>query len=93
MSKIIRRELEVMFSKRSQPIWFRIAKWLVIITICYFCWGMRWFWLGVVIAMILALTLHFWYRYKTNGWTKSFRGWKLDKDESDVDATKDENSL
>jgi hypothetical protein len=27
-----------------------------------------------------AMLLHFWYRYKTNGWTKSYGLWKHEKD-------------
>ena len=29
MNETIRRELQVAFSKKAQPVWFRIAKWVI----------------------------------------------------------------
>jgi hypothetical protein len=71
----IRRELKVAFSRETQPVWFRIAKWVIFIAVSNRLRGRRWFrvWtLGVVFA---GLTLHFIYRWKTWGWTEPWGGW------------------
>lgn len=80
MNKTIKRELEVAFSKKSQSIRFRILKYSILSILIYCFWGNEWFWYGVGLAIVLAFILHFWYRYKTKGWTKSFGGWKYDKE-------------
>ena len=76
LSPVIRRELEVAFSKRSQPVWFRIVKYIIIAVLVYLLWGSRWFWIVFGILFVLSLMLHFWYRYKTDGWRKSYGMWK-----------------
>jgi amino acid transporter len=84
-SKIIKRELEVAFSKHAQPTWFRILKFVVLAFFIYFFWGSRMFWVILIILMILALLLHLWYRYKTRGWTKSYGGWDYNKNKPKSD--------
>ena len=76
LSPVIRRELEVAFSKRSQPVWFRIVKYIIIAILVYLLWGSRWFWIVFGILFVFSLMLHFWYRYKTDGWRKSYGMWK-----------------
>ena len=76
LSPVIRRELEVAFSKRSQPVWFRIVKYIIIAVLVYLLWGSGWFWIVFGILFVLSLMLHFWYRYKTDGWRKSYGMWK-----------------
>jgi uncharacterized membrane protein len=76
LPKVVHREFEVAFSKRSQPVWFRIVKYIVIAILIYFLWGNQWFWPVFIILFILSLMLHFWYRHKTAGWTKSYKMWK-----------------
>jgi len=76
LSPVIRRELEVAFSKRSQPVWFRIVKYIIIAILVYLLWGSHWFWIVFGILFVLSLMLHFWYRYKTDGWRKSYGMWK-----------------
>jgi len=78
-NKIIKREIEVAFSKHSQPAWFRILKYILLVFILYFFWGSQLLWIILLILLLFALLLHFWYRYKTNGWTKSYGLWKYDK--------------
>jgi len=78
--KILERELEVAFSKQSQPAWFRILKYVLLGLILYFFWENKYLWIILVILLVFALFLHFWYRYKTQGWTKSYRMWKHEKD-------------
>ena len=79
MNKKIRRELEVAFSKHAQPIWFRILKYLILGTLLYFLWNSKWLWLIMSLLLVLGLALHFWYRYKTMGWTKDYGGWVYEK--------------
>jgi hypothetical protein len=78
--KILKRELEVAFSKHSQPIWFRVLKYILLGLIVYFFWGSKYLWIILLILFALAMLLHFWYRYKTQAWTKSYGMWKFDKD-------------
>ena len=78
MNKTIRRELQVAFSKRSQTPLFRILKYLVLLTLIYFFRKSKWFWIIFGVTVILSFALHFWYRYKTRSWTRSFGGWKYD---------------
>lgn len=78
-SEIIKREIEVAFSKHSQPVWFRIVKYIVLTVLIYFLWGTDTLWTVLLVLLILSLCLHFWYRYKTKGWTQSYGMWKYPK--------------
>ena len=80
LGKTIKRELEVAFSKHSQPIWFRILKYILLGAILYFFWGTPLLLIILLITFAFAMFLHFWYRYKTQGWTKSYGLWKHEKD-------------
>jgi len=71
--KAIKRELEVAVSKDSQPIWFRIVKYILLGCLLYFFWGTGLLWIILLVLFIFSMSLHFWYRYKTHGWTKSYR--------------------
>ena len=75
----IKREIEVAFSKHAQPAWFRIVKYVVLLTAFYFFWREKLFWLTLLAVFVLGLPLHFWYRYKTKGWTRSYGFWNYDK--------------
>jgi len=81
LNKVIKREFEVAFSKHAQPVWFRVVKYVVIGLILYFFWGTRFLWYFFSIMFVAGMVLHFWYRYKTQGWTKSYGLWKYDKPE------------
>lgn len=76
---VIKRELEVAFSKKSQPIWFRIVKYIILGVLIYLLWDSNMLWIVLLILFVLSLCLHFWYRYKTRGWTQSYGMWKYDK--------------
>jgi hypothetical protein len=82
MNKKIRRELEVAFSKHAQPVWFRIAKYVLLALSLYFFWESGTFWIVVLILFAAAMILHFWYRYKTQGWTRSYGLWNYEKNKS-----------
>jgi len=73
---IIKREFAVAFSKDAQPVWFRIIKYTLLGTFLYFFWGETLLWIILLVVFVLGLALHFWYRYKTAGWTKSYGLWK-----------------
>ena len=71
----MKREIHVAFSRRAQPIWFRVLKWIGII------WATRryrqkpGFWAWMLGLLGVALGLHFFYRSKTKGWTHAWGGW------------------
>jgi hypothetical protein len=81
--KIIRRELEVAFSKKAQRPVFRILKYMVIGVVVYFFWDRDTLWWILGIALVLSLTVHFYTRYKTRGWTQSWGLWKYEKSKFD----------
>ncbi len=74
-----KRELEVAFSKHSQPMGFRIGKYIVLGCLIYLLWDNKWFWpvLGALLA--LSVLLHIWYSYKTKGWNQSYGMWDYEK--------------
>jgi len=84
ISKIIKREIEVAFSKQSQPVWFRISKYILLALILYLFWGSKLLWIILLSLLVTALLLHFWYRYKTHGWTKSYGLWTYDDKSEDI---------
>jgi len=84
----IKREAEVVLSKHSQPVWFRILKYILLGFFIYFAWGNKFLWKYIAGMVIIAILLHFWYRYKTKGWTRSYGGWKYNKSKWDAE---DEN--
>lgn len=77
--KVINREVEVAFSKHAQPVWFRIVKYIVIISVLYFFWDSPWLWRGFAIFLLLGFVIHLWYRHKTERWTKTYGMWDYEK--------------
>jgi hypothetical protein len=77
----IKREMEVAFSKKTQSVPVRILKYIIIGIILYLFRGNRLFLVIFISLIVLALVLHFWVRYKTKGWTKSYGRWKHESDE------------
>jgi hypothetical protein len=86
LPKTLRREIEVAFSKHAQPIWFRITKYIVFISLFYFLWGSKWLWIIFLCIAVFGLTLHFWYRYKTKRWTQSYGLWDYEKNKSRLNS-------
>ena len=86
MNKLLQRELEVAFSKHVQPRWFRWVKWLVFVSILYFFWETKY--VGWIVALLLVggFGLHFFYRYQTKGWTKSYGLWNYEKHKPKSDS-------
>lgn len=81
-SKIMKREIEVAFTRHSQPIWFRILKYVLLIVTFYFFRQEKLFWIILCIGFASGLVLHLWYRSKTQGWTKSYGLWKHEESKS-----------
>ena len=79
MNKTLRREIEVAFSKHSQPHWFRLTKWIVIIIGVYFLYDKEFFWSLVLFLTSVALAAHLFWRYKTKKWMQSWLGWNYEK--------------
>ncbi|MES2620489.1 MAG: hypothetical protein V4615_06525 [Bacteroidota bacterium] len=75
----ISREFKVAFSLGSQPLSFRIAKWVFIIALLYFLNDYVAWWVVLSVLLIPALALHFYYRTKTKGWTQSYGLWNYNK--------------
>ena len=72
--------MRVAFSRRAQPVWFRVVKWIVIVGISAMLWGSPYFWLWIAGFLTLATTVHFIWRWKTKVWTQPWGGW------NDLDA-------
>ena len=73
--KTFRREARVALSRRAQPVWFRVLKWVIAVGVSVLLWRGSYFWLWILGAVVLSLTVHFIWRWKTKGWTQSWGGW------------------
>ena len=71
----MRRETRVALSLKAQPVRFRVAKWLVLLSLGALLWRTRWFWHVVVGAIVVAIALHLLWRHKTQRWTRPWGGW------------------
>jgi hypothetical protein len=72
---MVRRELKVAFSRETQPVWFRIAKWVIFMAVSKRLRGTRWFRVWTFGLVLTGSTLHTIYRWKTRGWTEPWGGW------------------
>jgi hypothetical protein len=75
MHPALRRELRVAFSLRAQPIWFRVIKWMVLLTLAALYWRAAWFWWLIGGLFVAGMALHMYYRHKTHRWTRAWGGW------------------
>jgi hypothetical protein len=71
----IQRELQVAFSPRAQPWWFRFIKWSVLIVATARYRKRRWFPYVSAVAVLVGISLHLFYRWKTQGWKQAWGGW------------------
>ena len=77
MREVLEREARVAFSKKSQPVWFRIVKWTVFLGVSFILWrigGAR-FWYWLLAATLAGVTVHLIWRWKTQGWSRPWGGW------------------
>ena len=82
MRETIERELRVAFSRRAQPMWFRIAKWLVFLGLSAVLLRTGHLRQGLLGATLASLGVHLLWRWKTQGWTRPWGGW------TDVEAAR-----
>ena len=72
---LVRRELRVALSPKAQPVWFRVLKWTALIAFTIRYHAAPWFCRAMAAALVTALGLHFFYRWKTRGWSQPWGGW------------------
>jgi hypothetical protein len=75
-------ELRVALSRTAQPIWFRVVKWILIVSAAVYFWGAPSFWWWAAALTGVAVGLHLLWRVKTKRWTQPWFGW------NDVAATR-----
>ena len=75
MLNTIKREFRVACSKRAQPVWFRVCKWVVLLGGAYAFYGSRYFWHWVAVLAAIGFFVHFLYRWQTHAWTRPWGGW------------------
>lgn len=76
MRELIRREWQVISSRRRSPLPLRLAKWIVFLAITRRLHGTRWFKVWVLGLPLAGVATHLLYRHKTRGWTRPWGGWK-----------------
>ncbi|EQA62279.1 hypothetical protein LEP1GSC062_0120 [Leptospira alexanderi serovar Manhao 3 str. L 60] len=59
--------------------WFRIVKHCVLLFLLYLIRDSEYLWHILLSAFAISFTIHFWFRYKTRGWTRSYGPWKHDQ--------------
>ncbi|GAB3220660.1 hypothetical protein [Spirosoma arcticum] len=72
MNELLKREIRVAFHPKSQPVRFRILKYVLLGLFVYFYWNSPTFWWIFGSFSVAGVSLHFFYRYKTHGWTRSY---------------------
>ena len=75
MNETLKREFRVAFSKKAQPVWFRIVKWIVLIGVSTALWNTPYIWWWIGGLTVVGATVHFTWRWKTKGWTQPWGGW------------------
>src|SRR5262245_60937805 len=71
----LRLEWRIAFSRTGQPVWFRVLKWIVYLSVAAYFWRTPYlgWWIGGVPA--LGLIVHVIWRAKTKRWTQPWGGW------------------
>jgi len=67
----MQQEIEISFLEHSQPVWFKVLKYVAFACMLYFFWGSKWLWATLPVMLALSILLHFWYRYKIHSWKKT----------------------
>ncbi len=77
MRDVLKREARVAFSKKAQPVWFRIIKWTVFLGVSFVLLrsGGAEFWYWLLAATLAGVTVHMIWRWKTRGWSRPWGGW------------------
>jgi hypothetical protein len=74
-ANVIKKELRVAFSRKAQPVWFRVIKWVVFLSITRRLRATKWFRIWIACAALASLAVHLTYRWKTRGWIQAWGGW------------------
>jgi hypothetical protein len=69
-------QIGLVSSKYRSPLLLRIAKWVLFLAITRRLYATRWFWAWVFGLPLAGLATHLHYRHKTQGWTRSWGGWR-----------------
>jgi hypothetical protein len=75
LNQALRREMRVAFSRTAQPPWGRVLKWTIFVGISVMLWRTAYFWWWILGLPGVGLIVHFFWRWKTRGWTQPWRGW------------------
>jgi hypothetical protein len=75
LKQAVRREMRVAFSRTAQPGWARVLKWTIAVAISVMLWGTAYFWWFILGLPSVGLIVHFFWRWKTHGWTQPWKGW------------------
>jgi hypothetical protein len=70
-----RVEVAVATSRRAQPAWFRVLKWVVIVGAVWYFRRSAYLWWGLGVAFAFSIGLHLMWRIKTKRWTQPWGGW------------------
>jgi len=80
---VLKREAEVITNLERQPLWFKVFKLtLMVVTFLFFTVffhilaALLWF----ACLFLCGTTVHFVYRWKTEGWTRSWGKWIHDSE-------------
>ncbi len=68
-------EVSVATSRRAQPVWFRVLKWIVIIAAVGYFRRSPYLWWGLGVAFAFSIGVHLLWRVKTRRWTQRWGGW------------------
>ena len=75
VTEAMKRELRVAFSRRAQPIWFRVLKWTILLASARRLRGTGWLGPLILGGGSIGIALHLVYRRMTDGWTRPWGGW------------------
>jgi hypothetical protein len=75
LKQAVRREMRVAFSRTAQPVWVRVLKWTIVVGISVMLWRTAYFWWWTLGLPSVGLIVHFFWRWKTRGWTQPWKGW------------------
>ncbi|MDQ3437682.1 MAG: hypothetical protein M3491_10230 [Actinomycetota bacterium] len=75
MRELIRKEWQVMSSRKRSPLPLRLAKWGVFIGVTWRLRGTRWLRVWIFGLPLAGVATHLLYRHETWGWTRPWGGW------------------
>ena len=75
IGRTLKREVRVATSRRAQPVWFRVLKWIVFAVLVTWFWSSPYFWWWIGSGVAAGLSVHLVWRWKTKGWTEPWLGW------------------